>query len=284
MSHPDPAGGAVIDANMHWLPENLFDDEKLLAAFLGAPPRAYGVEAKIAPIPGKSRRQIVIEQPRGAEVLNYAEGQYSADAQIADMDAAGIGQAILRLPCWQEWLDLDTCKKVNDGLAAHLRRHPGRFQALAVAPPWGAPGALREVERCVRDLGFRGVQMAAHYGDLYLDDEAFTPYFDFLDTLGVPVVVHHTPLPTEFQAITPYPNLRRQLGRCIAQATAVGRELFSGLFDRHPNLRTHPFHAGRRLLRLRGHAGSPELRQGCGRSLRGPYRQDSRTTGAPHFL
>ncbi len=35
----------------------------------------------------------------------------------------------------------------------------------------------------------------------------------------------------------PYTNQRRQFGRCIDRATAVGRELFSGMFDELPNLR-----------------------------------------------
>lgn len=232
-----PVPGPVIDANMHWLPENLFEDERLLAAFIESVPREYGTHARLLPVPGKTLRQIVIEQPLGHEVLNYAENQYSAAGQIADMDQAGIAKAILRMPCWQEWLDLDACKKVNDGLARHIRRYPGRFEALAVVPPWGSKESAREVERCIQDLGFCGVQVAAHYGQLYLDEEQFKPYLRFLDGLGVPVVVHHTPLPVDYGSIVKYANLRRQFGRVIAQGTAVGRELFSGMFDEFPNLR-----------------------------------------------
>jgi predicted TIM-barrel fold metal-dependent hydrolase len=118
-----------------------------------------------------------------------------------------------------------------------MKRHPGRFQALAAVPPWGSKKALEEAERCVKDLGFCGVQMAAHYGNLYLDEAEFKPYFRFLNGLGVPVVVHHTPLPVEYGSIVRYANLRRQFGRCLAQGTAVGRELFSTLFEEFPNLR-----------------------------------------------
>jgi predicted TIM-barrel fold metal-dependent hydrolase len=232
-----PVVGPVIDANMHWLPENLFADERLLQAFVDAVPREYGINAKLARVPGKSLRQIVIEQPKGYEVLNYAENQYSAAGQIADMDQAKIDTAILRMPCWQEWLGFEACKKVNDGLAQHVKRYPGRFQALAVVPPWASTEALKEAERCIKDLGFCGVQMAAHYGNLYLDDEEFRPYFKFLNGLGVPIVVHHTPLPVDYGSIVKYANLRRQFGRCIAQGTAVGRELFSNLFEEFPNLR-----------------------------------------------
>src|SRR5262245_60665288 len=75
----------IVDANMHWLPENLFSDAGLLQSFLGSVPREYGIHARLGPVPGKNLRQIVIERPKGYEVLNYAENQYSAADQVADM-------------------------------------------------------------------------------------------------------------------------------------------------------------------------------------------------------
>jgi predicted TIM-barrel fold metal-dependent hydrolase len=232
-----PAATTIVDANMHWLPESLFSDAALLEAFIASVPREYGIHAKLAPVPGKDLRQIIIERPKGYEVLNYAENQYNAKDQVTDMQHAKVDKAILRLPCWQEWLDLETCRKINNGLAEHVKRHPGRFYALAVAPPWGARDSLKEVERCIADLGFCGIQMAAHYGQLYLDDAAFKPHFKLLDRLGVPVVVHHTPLPVDYGSILTYTNQRRQYGRCVDQGTAVGRELFSGMFEEFPNLK-----------------------------------------------
>jgi hypothetical protein len=53
----------------------------------------------------------------------------------------------------------------------------------------------------------------------------------------VPVVVHHTPLPVYWQSIIDFTNLRREFGRIVDQATAVGRELFSGMFEEFPNLK-----------------------------------------------
>ena len=222
---------------MHWLPGDLFSNERLLNAFIGSVPREYGTSARVEPVAGKNIRQIIIEQPKGYVNLNYAENQYNLEGQLADMAKAGIDQGVFRMPCWQEWLDLETCKIVNNGLAEYVKRSEGRLSALAVAPPWGTAESKREVERCIKELGFRGVQMAAHYGNLYLDDEAFRPYFRFLNDLNVPVVVHHTPLPVDFESILSYTNQRRQFGRCVAQATAVGRELFSGMFDEFQNLK-----------------------------------------------
>lgn len=227
----------IVDANMHWLPETLFSDPRLLEKFLTTPPREYCIEASLRHIAGSPLREIVIEQPRGYPVLNYAEGNYSFDGQIEDMDEAGVSCAVLRLPCWQEWLDLEGCQMVNDGLAAHMARAPERFRALAAVPPWGSEAMIREAETRLAQPGFVGVQMAAHYGNLYLDDPAFRPFLRWLNDHRVPVVVHHTPLPVDYGSILPYTNQRRQFGRCVAQATAIGRELFSGLFDELPDLR-----------------------------------------------
>ena len=227
----------IIDSNMHWLPENLFDDEALLESFLNVVPRQYGIHDRVCAIPGKDLRQIVIEQPQGCEVLNYAENQYNSELQIKDMNEAGIDKGLLRIPCWQEWLDLETCKKLNNAIAGQLKANPGRFIAVATVPPWGTKGSLKELERCIKELGFSGVQMAAHYGNLYLDEPEFRPHFKKINEMNIPVVVHHTPLPVDFTSICKYTNLRRQFGRCVAQATAVGRELFSDMFQEFPNLK-----------------------------------------------
>ena len=227
----------IIDGNMHWLPENLFKDKSLRDSFINCVPCAYGEHAKLTTIPGTKLQQIVIEKPQGYENLNYAENQYDSKTQLKDMDEAGVDIAILRIPCWQEWMTLEMCKIVNNGMAEHVKRHPKRFRAVAVAPPWGTKECLKEVERCIKDLGFAGVQLAAHYGNLYLDDEAFGPYFKKLNELGVPIIVHHTPLPVDYKSIIDYANLRRLYGRCIDQGTAVGRELFSGMFEKFPNLK-----------------------------------------------
>jgi len=227
----------IIDANMHWLPEDLFKDKDLLDSFISALPRGYGEIARLDSMPGTNMQQIIIEKPKGYINLNYAENQYESAAQIKDMDRAGIDKAILRIPCWQEWLDLDMCRRVNDRLAEHLKRYPGRFIAMACVPPWGTTGCFTEIDRCVSKLGFSGVQMAAHYGKLYLDEEEFRPHFKFVSEMKLPVIVHHTPLPVDYGSLLPYTNLRRQYGRCVDQATAVGREIFSDLFKSFPDLK-----------------------------------------------
>ena len=111
------------------------------------------------------------------------------------------------------------------------------MKGLGVVPPRGTPAVFREIDRCLDELGFGGLQLSAHYGNLYLDDEAFAPFFAYLNERGVTCYVHHTPVPVQYDSLTAYTNLRRSYGRCIDQATAIGRELFSGFFSKYPNVK-----------------------------------------------
>ncbi len=226
----------VIDINMDNLPENLFTDEEMLNGFLTTAPRGFGEIATLGTT-ADGKRQIVLEKPKGCPNLNYIEGEYTLEAKLEAMDDSGVDIAMLRVPVWQEWLRLDTCTKINDATAAMCRRSQGRLYAFACVPPWGGKENLYEMERCVKELGAVAVQVASHYGQLYLDDEVFRPHLKAVEKLGVPLVVHHTPVPVHWQSLYEWTNLRREMGRIQEQATAVGREIFSGMFDDLPDLK-----------------------------------------------
>lgn len=226
----------VVDINIHHLPEDLFTNEKILNGFLQSAPRGFGEIASVITM-DNGKRQLVLEKPKGYQNLNYVEGDYGVESKLAAMDEAGVDYGVMRVPVWQEWLSLETCKAVNDNAADIVARSNGRLFATACVPPWGGKENIYELERCVGELGAVGVQLACHYGQLYLDDEVFEPYLKAIEKLDIPVVVHHTPLPVEYKSVIDYTNLRREYGRIMDQGIAVGRELFSGMFDRMPGLR-----------------------------------------------
>lgn len=224
----------VIDSNLYWLPEILFSDVSMLNEFLRAVPKTYGTYGYMKE--GEDK-QIVIEKPKGFQSLNYIGSEYALEKQLTDMEKAGVDQAILKLPGCQEWLTLELCKRFNDEVYKHVEKSNGKLKALAVVPPYGDEECLAELERAVTVLGLSGVQVSAHYGNLYLDDELFKPFFRKVNELDIPVYVHHTPVPVQFDSIYEFNNLRRTYGRCMDQAVAVGREVFSGMFEEFPNLR-----------------------------------------------
>src|SRR5688572_18614631 len=78
------------------------------------------------------------------------------------MDQYGMEMMILSLnaPAIQRMPDVDEAdriaRKANDFLADVVRKHPDRFQALAALPMQDPDRAIRELERCVKELGFKG--------------------------------------------------------------------------------------------------------------------------------
>ena len=129
----------VIDANLYWFPEELFASEELAEKFLAEVPVQYGIKGYLKTNPDTGVKQYVIEKPAGCENLNYVQGDYALEKQLADMDRAGVEKAVLKLSCQQEWMSLDTCRLFNDGLAEHVRKSGGRMAALGVVPPQGIP-------------------------------------------------------------------------------------------------------------------------------------------------
>ena len=226
----------VIDANIYWFDEKIFHDDAYAEQFLAEVPRLYQTEGKMEILP-TGRKQVVIEKPFGYANVNYVEGDYILENILADMDQAGIDVGILKLPCYHEWLSLELCKKFNDGMADFAKRSGGRLRGLGVVPPRASQAVKDEIDRCLNTLGFTGLQMVAHYGDHYLDDEQFAEFFEYINELGLTVYIHHNPVPVEFNQLYEYNNVRRSYGRNVDQGTAIMRELFSGFFDKFPNIK-----------------------------------------------
>lgn len=226
----------IIDANIYWLPDELFSQPEILSAFLRCVPRAYDVHA-FAERTDTGDVAIRIEKPLGCENLNYIQSDYAMEKQLADMDTAGVDKAVMKLPGCQEWLSLELCRLINDTAARHAKKSGGRLLALATVPPYGDEACLRELDRCIHELHMHGVQMSAHYGNHYLDDPMFRPMLRHINELNIPVYVHHTPVPVDCGSLLEYNNLRRSFGRCQDQIVAIGRELFSGMFAELPNVK-----------------------------------------------
>ncbi len=80
------------------------------------------------------------------------------DRRLAEMDASGIGCAVLSLNAngIQEIPEaakaVELACEANDALAAAVAKRPDRFAALAALPMQDPHAAAAELERCVRDL------------------------------------------------------------------------------------------------------------------------------------
>lgn len=107
-------------------------------------------------------------------------------ALLATMDANGIGQAFLLAFDAQRTLGV---KVPNDYVAAICRAHPQRFIGFCSLDP-ANPGAPEELERCVRQLGMRGLKIAPAYLRLAPDDRVWYPVYEIAAALGIPILMH----------------------------------------------------------------------------------------------
>lgn len=226
----------MIDTNLYWFDEQIFEDETLLDQFINELPKHYDLCGYVK-VNDDGQKQIVIEKPIGSQNLNYVQGEYKLEKLLQDLDTAKVDKAILKVPGCGEWMSLAMCKRFNDGMYAYAKESKGRLIPLAVVPPVASFAVLEELDRCFHTLGFKGVQLCAHYGNKYLDDAIYAGFFEKLNALHATVYIHHTPIPVDYTSFLDYDNLRRSYGRCVDQMVAVSRELFSGFFERYPNLK-----------------------------------------------
>jgi predicted TIM-barrel fold metal-dependent hydrolase len=168
--------------------------------------------------------------------------------RLAAMDAHGMAMMILSLnaPTVQGIPEPQRAAAVaraaNDALAQEVARRPDRFAALAALPMQDVELAARELERCVKTLGFCGAlvngfsQVADPRAALYYDTPEYWPFWETVEGLGVPFYLHpRNPLPAWAKIYEGHSWLLGPTwGFGVEAATHALRLMGSGLFDRCP--------------------------------------------------
>lgn len=118
---------------------------------------------------------------------------HEADALVAEMDAAGIDQAVLLLPDFTYVMDSElTIAEMHDRHHAIATRHAGRFHVFTgVDPRWGADG-LALFEKGVTSHGVKGLKLYPPCG-YSPSDRLLYPYFELCQARGLPVLLHIGP-------------------------------------------------------------------------------------------
>src|SRR6202007_78477 len=118
------------------------------------------------------------------------------DERLADLDAMGIDLQVGKPPPPQCYytvpLDIavQAARIVNDGMAEYVSRKPDRFVAFGTVPMPDGAEAAQELERCVKTLKFRGVQIRTNVAGKELSDPAFAPFWKKAEELKALVVLH----------------------------------------------------------------------------------------------
>ncbi|MDA0999912.1 MAG: amidohydrolase family protein [bacterium] len=141
-----------------------------------------------------------------------------------------------------EGLAEELCQAANDGYARMIAAHPDKLSALAAIPAQDAARSVRELERAVTKLGLKGGYMGTNVNGRYLDHESFFPIYEAAAALKVPIIVHPTN-PAGIAQMKDY-HLFNVVGFTAESSNSIGRLMFSGIFDRLPDLQFIFLHGG----------------------------------------
>ncbi|MBV9224865.1 MAG: amidohydrolase [Acidobacteriaceae bacterium] len=175
------------------------------------------------------------------------------ERRLADMDRAGIDLQVLSYTVPSpEILEssraVPLAQRANDEMAEAVRRHPKRFAAFATLPVADPSAAAIELERTVKQLGFKGAMINGMAQGRFLDDAFFTPLLERAQALDVPLYLHPAP-PAEAVEKTYFSGLARILsiagwGWHAEQGLHTLRVIATGVFDRFPKLQIIIGHMG----------------------------------------
>ncbi len=199
--------------------------------------------------------------------------------RLEDMRRTGVSTQVLStvpvmFSYWAKPQDAyDLARLLNDHIADVCQTHrgsPQRFPAAGMAPfeglatvPLQDPAmACKELERCVQDLGLRGVQIGTNLNGANLDDPRIQELLTHAERLKAAVFVHPWDM-LEPKRLDKY-WLKWLVGMPTETAIAVATLIFSGTFDRLPGLRVCFAHGGGSLPAIlgrleHGHAARPDL-------------------------
>jgi aminocarboxymuconate-semialdehyde decarboxylase len=175
-------------------------------------------------------------------------GRAGHEHRLADLDAMGIDMQLIAPPppqCYYT-VPLDIAVKatrmVNDGIAAFCAKKPDRFKGFGAVPLTDGKEAAIEPERCVRELGFTGVEILTNVAGKELSDPAFAPFWKKAEELGTLVMIHPNGF-TEASRLQRF-YFNNVMGNPLETTIALHYLIFDGVLERHPKLKILAVHGG----------------------------------------
>lgn len=154
---------------------------------------------------------------------------------------------------------VEMARIANDGMAELVADNPDRFVGFCAAVAMDDPeAAIAEAERAFDDLGALGVQIYTHCKGGPMDQERFFPFYEAVAARGKLIQVH----PCRDASWADYPTEKRSkfeiwwtLGWEYDLSAFMSRMVFSGIFERLPDIKFLMHHGGAMIPHFAGRVG-----------------------------
>lgn len=212
------------------------------------------VDAEMAPFTGPSIEPMLkFLSPASNEVNKRAMAEAipkltSVDTRLADMERMGIDMQVISPSPAQYYYFADpdaardAARTINDRIAAVVADHPERLVGLCTLPLQAPQLAVAELRRCVKDLGFRGVEIGTNVAGIELADPKFRAFFAAAEDLDILIFMH--PLGFTHGERMRDHYFTNVIGNPLDSTLAVGHLIFGGVLDRYPRLKLCVAHGG----------------------------------------
>lgn len=172
------------------------------------------------------------------------------DPQIRIDEYAGFGvqvQVLSTVPVmFSYWAKphqaLELHGALNDHMSRTVRDYPRHYAGIGTVPLQSPQLAIRELERCMDELGLQGVQIGSHVGQWNLDAPELFDFFQAAADLGAAILVH----PWDMMGAESMPKywLPWLVGMPAEQSRAACCLVFGGVLERLPQLKICLAHGG----------------------------------------
>lgn len=201
------------------------------------------------------------------EVGNNNKHFVDLEVRMKLLDKYGISMQVISLALMTVWPTLSPkdgiklARLANDEISELVGKYPERLIGVATLP-YISGDALDELDRSIRDLGLRGVQIPTNIYGRPLDDPEFIPFYDRMVKYDLPVLLH--PMDWKYYEWIYEQHLSHMLGWPIDTSIAMARLVFGGVMARYPNLKIVVHHLGGMIpyfaLRIKGMFDSASMR------------------------
>jgi aminocarboxymuconate-semialdehyde decarboxylase len=194
--------------------------------------------------------------------------------RLKEMNATGVDMQVISPSIMQqcsygfepqEALEME--RHSNDRVAEIVAQHKDRLIGLGSLPLHDAALSAAELERCVRDLGLRGVIISSHVNGIELGDARLRPFWAKAEELGAVIFIHPAGSADKRMLRN---RLMITVGQPLEEAYALSSLIYEGVMDEFPKLKILVAHGGGYLPFYTGRHDN-EYRYGRAPQLKGDF-------------